>query len=445
MAETGRLQRRLVAVTLAAIAVLLLMHGVHGRRTADTAGVAIGLALVARGRALGRPLLLSRALLALACGVLAVLETRAGIGGVGWANAVVAGTVLALPAPAPAPADPQTRSALLHLVDSTPDDPLAPFALRTDKAVVFAPGRASAIAYRVRFGTAVVSGDPLGDQAQHPAAVGAFVDHAARHGWRLAVLGTSRPELWRAHGLKSVPIGRDVVLDVSSFGMVGRQFRNVRQACARARNAAVTVSVCREVELTRREREELVGFAARTRGLTPRGFSMILDHPLDGTHSGAVIAVARDRWGVPVTMHRFATADGGRELSLDLPWRDRDAPNGVDELITVEVVAWARARGAAHVSLAFAAFPELFCGGLRRHRDRVALFAVRRLDSFINLERLYRYLRKYHAFGRRRYVALSLREIFWVLPAALSLEFGTARSVTRGSAIWSRWVPQQTR
>jgi lysylphosphatidylglycerol synthetase-like protein (DUF2156 family) len=43
--------------------------------------------------------------------------------------------------------------------------------------------------------------------------------------------------------------------------------------------------------------------------------------------------------------------------------------------------------------------------------------------SLIKLESLYRHLRKFHAFGERRYVLLSLRHIPVALVVLLSLEF----------------------
>ena len=44
-------------------------------------------------------------------------------------------------------------------------------------------------------------------------------------------------------------------------------------------------------------------------------------------------------------------------------------------------------------------------------------------DALIALESLYRYLRKFHALGDRRYVALSLSQIVPLLFVLLSLEF----------------------
>src|SRR5205823_6723611 len=96
----------------------------------------------------------------------------------------------------------------------------------------------------------------------------------------------------------------------------------------------------------------------------------------------------------------------GRELSLDVPWRLPHAPNGVDERLIVDVAEWGVARGARGLSLAFAAFPELFELQRRNLAQQTAYRAVHLLDRFIRLESLYRFVRKFHALGVQRHLVL---------------------------------------
>ena len=49
--------------------------------------------------------------------------------------------------------------------------------------------------------------------------------------------------------LRAVPIGRDIVIEVSTFDMVGRKYRNLRQAVQRTHNAGVTTQVVAEQDL----------------------------------------------------------------------------------------------------------------------------------------------------------------------------------------------------
>jgi lysylphosphatidylglycerol synthetase-like protein (DUF2156 family) len=225
--------------------------------------------------------------------------------------------------------------------------------------------------------------------------------------------------------MKAVPIGRDVVLDVATFSMEGRAFRNLRQAVQRSRNAGVTTEVVAERDLSEVQRAELEQvMLAAGKGQQVRGFAMILDHVLDGTHPGMLVALARCSDGRAVAFQRYASADGGRELSLDVPWRVPGAPNGVEERLITDVVGWARERGRVRVSLTFAAFPELFAVKDRSLLQQATYRTVRLLDRFIRLESLYRFVRKFHAFGARRYVAVRPTQVLWVALAALALEFG---------------------
>jgi lysylphosphatidylglycerol synthetase-like protein (DUF2156 family) len=387
-------------------------------------------ALIARGIFLGRPVTAAHAWLALA----AVL---AGLGAhmlvfdlLGNLIIVSAGTLLMWPTSA------QPNSADLHriwaLVDMTKGDPLAPFAMQDMKCYHFNADGTAAIAYRTRMGYAVVAGDPVGDETRFAELVADFAAMCHGRGWRLVVLGCSRQrlDLWAdaaalGQSLRAVQIGRDVVIDVATFDMVGRKYRNLRQAVQRTQNFGITTEVVSEQGLDGRLRAELTEVlqASPSGARTERGFSMCLDGALEGCYPGVLLIVARDKHGRVQGFHRYATAGHGTEVSLDVPWRRRGAPNGIDERLSVDMIAWARENGAERVSLAFAAFPEIFND---RHRGKIASLiytAIHLGDALIALESLYRYLRKFHALGDRRYVMASLTQVLPLLIVLLSLEF----------------------
>ncbi len=321
--------------------------------------------------------------------------------------------------------DEEQARRIRHLVAVSAGDPLAPFALRPEKSYAFAPGGEAAVGYRVRLRTAVASGDPLGDVTAWAAAIEAFMQHAQGNRLRVAVLGTgerARP-LWERHRLHAVAIGRDVVVRPDEFTLQGRRFRNWRQAVQRSRNAGVLVEFWREGDLPGDLVEELRALLRDGRREDTRGFSMILGRLFDGSQPDAVVAVARDADKRVVGAHRYLRA-GPADLTLDLPLRSRTAPNGTDERLIAETVAWGGERGVERVSLAFAPFPDLFA---ERHEltlpATLAYAAVHLLDPLISVERLYRYLRKFHAFDQRRYVMLRWRQAVRVAVALLLLEF----------------------
>jgi lysylphosphatidylglycerol synthetase-like protein (DUF2156 family) len=417
------------------LAILGVAFALHGARDHLHMQVAEGLAVavVGRGLALGRPPVVRHLLLAV--GLLALARLSA----VHHKDeleqfALVVAALCALWAPSAPPGTPAQRRRIVELVDATPNDCLAPFAQRLDKSYIFSPDGQAAIAYRVRLGVAVASGDPLGAPESHHDAARAYLNAADANGWRLAVLGAGEDwaEWWRRErGLRSVPIGRDVVIDVESFALTGRAFRNLRQAVQRTHNFGVTTAIYDETQLPAELRETLRTMVERSRRNPHRGFSMILDALLEQHHVGTLIAVAFDADGSVVGFQRFATANRGREISQDLPWRVPGAPNGVDERLAHDLIMWAREHGGKRVSLSFAAFPGLFEARPERGIDRAGYWAAHRLDPLIRLESLYRYLRKFHALGRQRYAMLRLRDAVPAAVAMLTLEFGARRSRRR--------------
>jgi lysylphosphatidylglycerol synthetase-like protein (DUF2156 family) len=196
----------------------------------------------------------------------------------------------------------------------------------------------------------------------------------------------------------------------------------------RTRNAGVTTEIYPADALPGELTAELKSIVKASRRNPNRGFAMILDGLLDEQpHPGTLMAIAYDRHHKVVAFHRFSTADGGQEISQDLPWRVPGAPNGVDERLAYDVVEWAKDRDAKRVSLSFAAFPELYEGDLDSRLEKVCYRLSHWLDGFIRLESLYRYLRKFHSLGKRRYVALRLRDAIPVAAAMLTFEFATRR------------------
>ena len=272
-------------------------------------------------------------------------------------------------------AHPGDLSRVWALIKATRGDPLAPFAMQAGKCYLFSADGTAALAYRTRIGYAVVSGDPVGDEAQFPQLVADFANMCHTHGWRIVVLACSerRLHLWNdpkvlGQSLRAVPIGRDVVIDVSSFEMVGRKFRNVRQAVKRTHNCGITTEIVAEQELDGRRRAELTEVlrASSSGAHTDRGFCMNLDGVLEGRYPGIQLIVARDS---PGEYRAFTATPPPAAVAisrLDVPWRRRGAPNGIDERLSVDMINAAKDAGAQRVSLGIRGLP----GDLRREAAR---------------------------------------------------------------------------
>lgn len=387
-------------------------------------------AFIARGVFLGRPVTALHAwtaMLLLICG-LGVHLVQANL----LADVLIAGAGLALMWPTSAHPQPADLPRVWRLLGATRADPLAPFAMQQLKSYHFTADGTAALAYRTRIGYAVVSGDPIGDETRYPELVADFAALCRSRGWRMVVLGCSerRLGLWSeaavvGQALRAIPIGRDVVIDVATFDLVGRKFRNLRQAVQRTRNAGISTEVVAEQDLDDALLAELteVLLASPKGARTERGFCMALDGALEGRYPGIELILARDADGRVQGFHRYAVVGGGSDVSLDVPWRRRGAPNGIDERLTIDMIAEVKKTGAQRLSLAFAAFPEIFDATRRSRTQDFCYRAIHLLDPLIALESLYRYLRKFHAAGERRYALVTLTQLVPLIYVLLSLEF----------------------
>ncbi|MCW2650670.1 MAG: hypothetical protein JWR32_1646 [Mycobacterium sp.] len=416
--------------------VVLLAHDHHHpnwhaeSRLVWSVTILVAVALIARGIFLGRPVTAVHAFAAM-------VVLLAGIGArVLWfdllGSVLIAGTGLVLMWPTASSREPGVLPRVWALVNATAGDALAPFAMHSLKSYHFNEDATAAIAYRARIGFAVVSGDPIGDERRFPELVADFVAMCRTRGWRIMVLGCSerRLSLWRdpavtGQSMRAVPIGRDVVIDVQRFDTVGRKYRNLRQAVQRTRNCGITTEVVAEQEIDDALQDELaqVLYASHSGAHTERGFSMILDGALERRYPGIQLIIARDRSGRVQGFHRYATAGEGRDVTLDVPFRRPGAPNGIDERLSVDMISEVKADGGQRLSLAFAAFPEIFDDKHRGHIQTLFYEAIHLLDALIALESLYRYLRKFRSLGDRRYALLSMGHIPYALVVLLSLEF----------------------
>ncbi|MDT5274062.1 MAG: hypothetical protein QOG95_994 [Mycobacterium sp.] len=424
----------LLGATCWLIAVLTRGHDKAGWHAAGrlewSLTVLAAVALVARGLFLGRPVTARHASIAaivLFAGIAARVLSFDQFG-----DALIAGSGLTLMWPITARRQSGDLSRVWALINATGGDPLAPFAMQAGKCYLFSADGTAALAYRTRIGYAVVSGDPVGEEAQFPQLIADFAAHCHIHGWRIAVLACSerRLPLWSdpkilGQSLRPVPIGRDVVIDVATFAMVGRTFRNLRQAVQRTHNCGITTEIVAEQDLDSRQVAELTEvLRASPKGAhADRGFCMSLDGVLQGRIPGMQLMVARDKSGRAQGFHRYATAGGGSDITLEVPWRRRGAPNGIDERLSVDMINTAKDAGAQRLSLSFAPFPEIFDEKDRSRLQSIFYWLIHLLDPLIALESLYRYLRKFHARDERRYALVSLTQLVPLVYVLLSLEF----------------------
>jgi lysyl-tRNA synthetase class 2 len=319
------------------------------------------------------------------------------------------------------------RDRARELVAAWGVDTLAPFVLRADKSYFFADGESAFLAYRVVGGVALVSGDPIGPPEAFDELVARFIAFAHERSWRITVLGASEANLglYRRHGLRALYHGDEAVVEAASFSLDGRAIRKVRQSVNRLAGAGYSVEVLRPREIGPRLRGQLESIARAWRGSEPeRGFVMALDELFRLEDDDAVFVVGRGPDGAPAGFLHFAVCHAAAALSLSSMPRLRTTPNGFNEWLICEALAWAREQGFARVSLNFSPFAELLApeaqpSGIQRLERRALLV----LKGRFQLDNLLLFNRKFFPSWQRRFVVYErVRDLPRIGVAALAAE-----------------------
>ena len=152
-------------------------------------------------------------------------------------------------------------------------DSLCYFALRRDKSYFFSPSGRSFLAYAVISGSAIVSGDPIGERAEFAELLLEFKRVALARAWRVAIVNASEELLpvYREVGLKSWYIGDEAIVRPATFSLDGRAIRKVRQSVSRAREVRLHGARILDVaEITPAQRAEIEEVSLEWRGRAPR-------------------------------------------------------------------------------------------------------------------------------------------------------------------------------
>ena len=311
------------------------------------------------------------------------------------------------------------RKLIKHDIDQ---DSLGYFATRRDKSVIWSQNKKAGIAYRVESGVMLASGDPFGEFSLWTEAIDAFLEEAKRHAWTPAVMGASDRggEVWVEHaGMTAFDIGDEAIIKVKDFTLEGRPMANVRQMVNRIKRKGYVAYTTRWCDLDINMRVELRGLAKKWRyGVPERGFSMALDRFGEDIDGDAVITIATLGDEIKGLLYFVPWANEG--ISLDRMQRDRESDPGVNELLIVQTVEWARENRIQSISLNFAAFRSIFeraekisAGPITRGTRNL----IRFLSNFFQVESLYRFNAKFDPEWQTRYLvypkATDIAKIGW--------------------------------
>jgi lysylphosphatidylglycerol synthetase-like protein (DUF2156 family) len=289
------------------------------------------------------------------------------------------------------------------------------FALRDDKAWFF--HRDSLVAYGVFGGVCLASPDPIGPEAERDQVWAAFRHFADRHGWAVGVMGASEEWLpiYRGSGMRHLYIGDEAVVDVGAFSLSGGSMKGLRQAVGRVARYGYSAWCGDPADLDPDAAAQVGALMERhRRGDHERGFSMMLGRVFDRRDKGLLLTVVRDPAGRPVAVCQFVPAAGVGGYSLDLMRRDPgEHPNGLLDFALCSTIEHLRALGCSGLSLNFAAMRSTLDGetgdGAARRIER---WALKRLSGVLQIESLWRFNAKYQPRWLPRYIVWESAERF---------------------------------
>jgi lysyl-tRNA synthetase class 2 len=319
------------------------------------------------------------------------------------------------------------RERVRALVGEHGTDTLSSFVLRPDKSYFFTPDQRAFLAYKVVAGVAVVSGDPIGEPGAVERLIPAFSDFAHERDWRIAVLGAGERYLglYSRNGLRAVYHGDEGVIEVASFSLDGRPVRKVRQSVHRLERAGYSAAFIYAGDVDAALAAKLAHVAAEWRGSQPqRGFTMEFDSLFDVGGQEALFVIGRDSSGAPAGFLHLAVSRAGRALSLSSMPRRRTTPNGFNEWLVAETIAWARQHGIERVSMNFSPFAAVMApNGQLSTSQRLQRRVLHQLKGTFQLDNLLAFNRKFFPQWQKRYVVLeSLADLPRVGLAGLAAE-----------------------
>lgn len=256
------------------------------------------------------------------------------------------------------------------------------------------------VAYRVLNDVALMLGDPIGDDNAAVRVIEQFLDRCATRGWTpCSYAATGRYlQVYRAHGLQSLQVAEDAIIDLPALEFKGKVWQDVRTALNKAERAKIR---CEWVDVANAPvtiADQLATLSAdwvTDKGLPELGFTLgTLAEACDPT---VRTAIAIDEAGI---IHGFTTwlpiyAGGAiHGWTLDM-MRRRDGPNAFRpamEFLIARAALTFREEGAAIISLSSAPLARVGregeeALGLRRALDLLAdrlepLYGFRSLLAF---------------------------------------------------------------
>lgn len=279
------------------------------------------------------------------------------------------------------------------------------FKLFGDKSLFFSRSGRSFLAYRVSHRMAVALGDPTGPPEERQETVREFFAHCAASGWRVALHQSAEAlrERYASDGLRSICIGEDAIVDLTSFGLQGKGMKEFRNTVTRLDRLGCCVERI-DPPVTADMVSELASISdewLRLPGRRERRFTLGLFRP--EYVAATAVYVARDSDGKALAFLNLPPTWSAGEAAIDLMRRREAGPNGIIDYLFTKTFLDLKNRGCTRVNLGMAPLCGLRVRADAGWDERLVYAVFRRLDHVFSFRGLRSFKAKYATRWEPRY------------------------------------------
>lgn len=303
-------------------------------------------------------------------------------------------------------ADPTEIERARQIVAAHGRSSLANFALLPDKLYFFTAG-GSLINYAVKGRIALALGDPIGPEADLPAALAEFDAFCARNDW-MAVYYQILPDRlahYRAAGFELLCIGHEAIVDLNTFTLDGGAMKPLRWAVnhfTRLGYRACYTPPPQSPERLSRLRQVSDEWLETRHGSEKRFSLGWFD---DAYIGGSGVMTVETKEGEIIAFTNLVSEYRRNEASIDLMRHRRDTPPGTMDFLFVELFRWARGQGYPTFNLGLSALSGIGTGENDPKIEKALHYIYLHVDRFYNFKGLHEFKEKFHPEWSPRYLA----------------------------------------
>lgn len=291
-----------------------------------------------------------------------------------------------------------------------------------DKSLFINDDRSSFIMYQVSGRSWIALGDPVGDSASFANLAWRFREECDRHNAHCVFyeVSDSHLPLYLDIGLTLYKLGEEAIVDLTNFSLAGNRYKSLRQAVKRLERDGYSFSVSdpKDVESLLPQLKVISDRWLEAKRCKEKGFSLgFFDEAYLRRFPIALVKKEGEILGFANIWH----TESRKELSVDLMRYLPSSPNGIMDLLFVNLMLWGQEHGYSTFNLGMAPLSGLQSRSFAPFWHRMGAYLYKHGENFYNFEGLRRYKDKFSPVWRPRYLATS---------ATLSLPFVLA-NVTR--------------